>query len=59
MLSREVSALKVACALLQYVVLLTRRCCFVIEIEDLSWVQKKRLDEVRKIMESKHGFKAS
>ncbi|KAL1605073.1 hypothetical protein SLS60_004616 [Paraconiothyrium brasiliense] len=29
------------------------------EIEDLSWVQKKRLDEVRKIMESKHGFKAS
>ncbi|KAJ4293991.1 hypothetical protein N0V90_007680 [Kalmusia sp. IMI 367209] len=29
------------------------------EIKDLSWVQKKRLDEVRKIMESKHGFKAS
>ncbi|KAF2448121.1 ankyrin [Karstenula rhodostoma CBS 690.94] len=29
------------------------------EIEDLSWVQKKRLDEVRKIMESEHGFKAS
>ena len=29
------------------------------EIEDLSWMQKKRLDEVRKIMEEKHGFKAS
>ncbi|KAL5417366.1 hypothetical protein PMIN06_010329 [Paraphaeosphaeria minitans] len=29
------------------------------EIENLSWVQKKRLDEVRKIMETKHRFKAS
>jgi len=29
------------------------------EIKELSWVEKKRLDEVRKIMESKHGFKAS
>ncbi|KAF2634755.1 ankyrin [Massarina eburnea CBS 473.64] len=29
------------------------------EIKDLSFVQKKRLDEVRKIMESRHGFKAS
>jgi hypothetical protein len=29
------------------------------EIKDLSWAQKKRLDEVKKIMESKHGFKAS
>jgi hypothetical protein len=29
------------------------------EIKELSGVQKKRLDEVRKIMETKHGFKAS
>jgi hypothetical protein len=28
------------------------------EIKDLSWTQKKRLDEVKKIMESR-GFKAS
>lgn len=34
-------------------------CFLPTEIEDLSWVQKKRLDEVRKIMEQKHGFKAS
>jgi hypothetical protein len=29
------------------------------EIKDLSWTQKKRLDEVKKIMETKRGFKAS
>lgn len=29
------------------------------EIKDLSLVQKKRLDDVRKILEQKYGFKAS
>ncbi|KAF1968465.1 ankyrin [Bimuria novae-zelandiae CBS 107.79] len=29
------------------------------EIEELSWVKKMRLDEVRRIMEREHGFKAS
>jgi hypothetical protein len=28
-------------------------------IKDLSWTQKKQLNEVRKIMERDHGFKAS
>ena len=29
------------------------------EIKDLSFVQKKKLDQVKRIMEEKHGFKAS